>query len=75
MADSTKDKITAFFFGDAFATVYLLGAGGSFIHELQAFGVKLIVTLILGAVGGIGGIIGKDIYNKYKNKTNGTGNA
>ncbi len=34
------------------------------------FGLKIIATLILGVIGGIAGLLGKDLYGHFKRKIN-----
>ena len=71
-------------YGTSFIGGFLLSVFGnvSWIWSLQlmpkttseaytyalAFSLKIVATLILGVIGGIAGLIGKDIYNILKRK-------
>lgn len=60
------DSLIAFVGGDILATMasmYVL-EGLDFIHPL----LKLTFSLLVGVFGGLGGLIGKDIYNWLKKK-------
>ena len=66
MPDNTKSNWFAFLCGDLSVTL-LQFIAGSWV-EIGQFGLKVLVTIILGAAGGIAGMIGKDIYRWYKAK-------
>ena len=64
---STKaDEVIAFISGDVLATylsLYFL-VGFDWVHPL----IKLGIALLVGIFGGIGGLLGKDIYSFIKKK-------
>lgn len=63
--DNKINSIVAFFSGDLFTTIIFMYASiGAidFVHPI----LKVIFTLIIGVVGGFGGLLGKDIYEKIK---------
>lgn len=64
-----KDKALAFIAGDISVTLFQIFVGGIW-GDLGHFGVKVGATIILGIAGGIAGMIGKDIYNRYKKYKN-----
>jgi hypothetical protein len=67
MSDNKRDKIVAFVCGDLIVTAMnILGIFGDLGH----FGLKVLATIILGAAGGIAGMIGKDVYAWWKNRKN-----
>lgn len=45
-------------------TLLQIGAPG----VLELYALKVLGTLILGAVGGVGGMLAKDLYRYFKNK-------
>ena len=61
---------------------FLMASWGSFsiLHDLptllqinvpgtlELYALKVLATLILGAVGGVGGMLAKDLYRYFKNK-------
>lgn len=59
------NSAVAFFSGDLFTTIiFMYSTLGSidFIHPI----LKVVLALIVGVVGGFGGLLGKDIYEKIK---------
>lgn len=63
--DNKVNSVVAFFSGDLFTTIIFMYANiGAidFVHPI----LKVIFTLIIGVVGGFGGLLGKDIYEKIK---------
>lgn len=59
------NSAVAFFSGDLFTTIiFMYSTLGSidFIHPA----LKILLALIVGIVGGFGGLLGKDIYEKIK---------
>lgn len=59
------NSAVAFFSGDLFTTIIFIYASlGTidFIHPI----LKVVLALIVGVVGGFGGLLGKDIYEKIK---------
>ena len=69
------DQFIAFCSGDLLVTIITL-QGFSFYDESWHFAIKAFVTLILGFLGGMGGLIAKEIlpiikkwgYNKFIKK-------
>lgn len=55
-----KEKLIAFIFGDLFVTAHIILAG--IIHDFGGFMMKVLGTLIIGAAGGVAGMIGKESY-------------
>ncbi len=52
-----------------FAQAYPHTAGDA-AEAAASFGLKVIATLILGVIGGIAGLLGKDLYASIKRKFN-----
>ncbi len=67
----SKDKTIAFLGGDIIVTIFHLFIGGIWA-DIGNFGVKVGATIILGIAGGMAGMIGKDLYQRFKKKRNGT---
>jgi hypothetical protein len=59
-----KTKAIAFFFGDLFVTAHIIFAG--IINDFGGFMLKVVATLIIGAAGGIAGMMAKDAYPLVK---------
>jgi hypothetical protein len=55
--------VVCFFCGDIFSTGFYLVFGGEFTH----FMLKALGTLVIGVIGGLAGLVGKDIYPLIKN--------
>lgn len=67
MSAGAKNKWFAFLCGDGVVTLaYFLGV----FNDLGTFALKMLSTLVLGAVGGLGGLLIKDFYTWYKNRKN-----
>lgn len=59
------DRIVAFFSGDLLVT-FLTLQGFNFYEESWHFAIKATVTLILGFLGGLGGLIAKEVLPYLK---------
>jgi hypothetical protein len=59
-----KTKAVAFLCGDLAVTLHIYFAG--IVNNFGEFGLKVIGTLIIGAAGGIAGMIAKDYYPTIK---------
>jgi hypothetical protein len=64
ISKNMENKVLAFFCGDLLVTLYIHLAG--IIGNLGDFALKVLVTLIIGAVGGLAGMVGKDVYPVIK---------
>lgn len=59
-------KLVAFICGDLFVTLGQIT--GNIWADAGHFGVKLLATLVIGIAGGIAGVVGKDLYQHFKEK-------
>lgn len=66
MADDTKSKVISFIAGDLFVFTYVHLNG--VIYHIGEFAMKVLATIILGAAGGIAGMLGKDAYSWWKKR-------
>lgn len=68
IVNEMNDKINsaiAFFSGDLLTTIIFIYGSLETIDFLHPF-LKVILALIVGITGGFGGLLGKDIYEKFK---------
>lgn len=78
MAEEKRQKLIAFICGDALVSVFTMGG---IMQNLGPFGLKVLSTIILGICGGVAGLLGQDLYKRFKKwrssnkKANGTGNV
>lgn len=49
-------------------TVTIFSMFGGIIFDIGHFALKVLATVILGAAGGLAGLVTKDLYNKWKAK-------
>lgn len=66
--DQMNDKINsaiAFISGDLLTTIIFIYGSLEAIDFLHPF-LKVVLALIVGITGGFGGLLGKDLYEKFK---------
>ena len=61
------DRALAFIAGDVSVTLFQIFIGGIWA-DIGHFGLKIAATIILGIAGGLAGMVGKDLYNKFKKR-------
>lgn len=59
--EETKNRLTAFFCADVVVMIAYLG-GLEVYSEAWHFVIKIAATALLGVVGGLFGLVGKDLY-------------
>lgn len=66
MSIEKMDKMIAFIYGDVCAMITFIIGG--IMTDLGHMAIKIVSTIVVGIAGGFAGMVGKDLFSRYKNR-------